>query len=252
MTKVLIIEDEKPAADYLEYQLKQLDPEIEVLAKLATVRESVEWLSLEKSDLVFMDIHLADGNCFSIFDQVEVKTPVIFTTAYDQYAIKAFKVNSIDYLLKPIDENDLRKSLEKFHQLRASSSPDIAAITAVIRDMAKKPDYQQRFMVYAGEKIRAVRAMEIAYFYISEKEVFLCTFDGRNYGLDYSLDKIEGLIDPDLFFRINRKFIINFDAIENMYNLSGSRIKVILKPASNEETIVSFHRISAFKKWLNR
>lgn len=252
MIRVLIIEDEKPAADYLEYQLKQIDPEIEVKASLATVRESVEWLSVNKADLVFMDIHLADGNCFSIFDQVEVKTPVIFTTAYDQYAIKAFKVNSIDYLLKPIMEDDLRKSLEKFRQLRSSTPGDFTGISELISTIARRPDFQQRFMVYAGEKIRSVKANEIAYFYIAEKDVFLCTFDGRNYGMDYSLDKIEGLVDPDVFFRINRKFIINIDSVETMYQLSGSRIKTVLKPSSPEEAIVSFHRISAFKKWLNR
>ncbi len=252
MTRVLIIEDEKPAAEYLAYQLKQLDRDIEVLAMLTTVRESVEWLSLNKADLVFMDIHLADGNCFSIFGQVDVKTPVIFTTAYDQYAIRAFKVNSIDYLLKPIMEDDLSASLEKFKQLRASGPGDISMISEVIRSFTKKPDFQHRFMVYSGEKIRSVKANEIAYFYITEKDVFLCTADGRNYGMDYSLDKIESLVDPDLFFRINRKFIINIEAIESMFNLSGSRIKITLRPHSPDEAIVSFHRISAFKKWLNR
>lgn len=252
MTRVLIIEDEKPAAEYLAYQLKQLDRDIEVLAMLTTVRESVEWLSLNKADLVFMDIHLADGNCFSIFGQVDVKTPVIFTTAYDQYAIRAFKVNSIDYLLKPIMEDDLSASLEKFRQLRASGPGDISMISEVIRSFTKKPEFQQRFMVYAGEKIRSVKVNDIAYFYITEKDVFLCTADGRNYGMDYSLDKIESLVDPDLFFRINRKFIINIEAIESMFNLSGSRIKITLRPHSPEEAIVSFHRISAFKKWLNR
>jgi DNA-binding LytR/AlgR family response regulator len=252
MIKVLIIEDEKPAADYLEYQLKQLDPDIEVLGKLATIRESVGWLSLNKADLVFMDIHLADGNCFSIFDQTDVKTPVIFTTAYDQYALKAFKVNSIDYLLKPIMEDELRKSMQKFHQLKSTGPGDLMEISKVIRALAEKPGFQQRFIVYAGEKIRSVKISEIAYFYITEKDVFLCTTDGRNYGLDYSLDKIESIIDPDLFFRINRKFIISIEAITSMYNLSGSRIRITLKPASPDEVIVSFHRISAFKKWLNR
>jgi two-component system, LytTR family, response regulator LytT len=251
MIKVLIIEDEKPAADYLEIQLKNIDNDLVVLSKLATVRESVEWLSVNRADLIYMDIHLADGNCFRIFEQVEVKTPVIFTTAYDQYAIKAFKVNSIDYLLKPIIEEDLQNSLAKFRELKSSSATDISQIAEVIRSISQKPGYQQRFMVYAGEKIRSVKANEVAFFYITEKEVFLCNFDGRNYGIDYSLDKLEAIVDPAIFFRINRKFIINIEAIETMYNLSGSRIRIILKPPSAEETIVSFHRVSAYKKWLN-
>jgi len=249
---ILIIEDEKPAADYLEHLLGRCGEQVEIMARLATVRESVTWLESERPDLIMMDIHLADGNCFSIFDQVEVKTPVIFTTAYDQYAIKAFKVNSIDYLLKPIDERDLRKSLEKFKTLTANSSNDITDLSEVIRAINRKPQYQQRFIVYSGEKIRSVKTNEIAYFSIIGKDVFLSAFDGRNYGLDYSLEKIEGMLDPDLFFRINRKFIISIDAVDTMYQLSGSRIKINLKPAPSEDAIVSFHRVSSFKKWLNR
>jgi len=252
MIKVLIIEDERPAADYLEFQLKQIDPELDIVGKLATVRESIAWLSQQKADLILMDIHLADGNCFRIFEDAEVKTPVIFTTAYDQYAIKAFKVNSIDYLLKPIMESDLRKSLEKFHDFRRFPSEGLSDLTEVIRNLGRQQEYQQRFMVYAGEKIRAIKTEDIAYFYITEKEVFLCNFGGRHAGIDYSLDKVESIVNPDIFFRINRKTIINIEAIENMYQLSGSRIKIILKPASPDEVIVSFHRVSAFKKWLNK
>jgi DNA-binding LytR/AlgR family response regulator len=252
MIRVLIIEDEIPASDYLEQQLKQIEPETEVLAKIATVRESVAWLQGHKPDLVFMDIHLADGNCFRIFEEVKVNSPVIFTTAYDQYAIKAFKVNSIDYLLKPINAPELRKSLEKFHQLRQLPSGGHPDLAELIRSLGRKPEYQQRFMVYSGEKIRAIKTENVAYFYIIEKEVFMCNFEGRNFGIDYSLEKVEISVDPEIFFRINRKMIINIDAIENMYQLSGSRIKINLKPACSEEAIVSFHRIQAFKKWLNR
>jgi DNA-binding LytR/AlgR family response regulator len=252
MIGVLIIEDEIPASEYLEYQLRLLDPEVVVLTRLATVRESVAWLSEHRADLIFMDIHLADGNCFRIFEEIEVKAPVIFTTAYDQYAIKAFKVNSIDYLLKPINAPDLRKSLEKFKSSRQIQADDLLDLTDVIRNLSRKPDYQQRFMVYSGERIRAIKTVDIAYFYIIEKEVFLCNFEGRNFGIDYSLDKLENSVDTEAFFRINRKMIINLEAIENMYQLSGSRIRVILKPACPEEAIVSFHRIQAFKKWLNR
>lgn len=251
MIKVLIIEDEKPAADFLEFQLKNIDPEMVILAKLATVRESVAWLMQTQVDLIFMDIHLADGNCFMIFDQLEVKTPVIFTTAYDQYAIRAFKVNSLDYLLKPIMEDDLLKSLSKFKEYMHLPAHEFSDLSAIIRTLGKKPEYQQRFMVYAGEKIKAIKTGDIAYFYITEKEVFLCTNGGRHYGLDYSLDKIEGIVDPDKFFRINRKFIINVESIENMYQLSGSRINITLIPPAPDEVIVSFHRVSAFKKWLN-
>ena len=252
MIKVLIIEDEKPAAEYLEVLLNKIDPHLEVMAKLATVRESVAWFRVNTPELIFMDIHLADGNCFRIFEEVNIRAPVIFTTAYDQYAIKAFKVNSIDYLLKPVMEEDLHKSLEKFREIKRSAIGDFLEITEVIRSLGEHQEYQQRFMVYAGEKIRSVKISDIAYFYIAGKEVFLCTFEGRNYGIDYSLEKIEGITDPQSYFRINRSFIINIDSIDNMYQLSGSRIKIILKPPSQQESIVSFHRISAFKKWLNR
>lgn len=252
MIRVLIIEDEKPAAEFLEHQLLQIDPDLKIMEKLATVRESVEWLSENKPDLIFMDIHLADGNCFKIFDQVQIKTPVIFTTAYDQYAIKAFKVNSIDYLLKPIMEDDLRKSLEKFYEIKRLPVQDVIDISEVIRSLGRKPEYQQRFMVYAGEKIKAIKTADIAYFYIAEKVVFMCTFEGRHYGMDQSLDKLESMIDPDIFFRVNRRFLVNLESIETMYQLSGSRIKIMLKPKAPEEVTVSFHRVSAFRKWLNR
>lgn len=252
MTKVLIIEDEKPAADYLAYLIRQIDPDIQIIAKIDRVKDSVAWLAQNSADLIFMDIHLADGNCFSIFDEAEISTPVIFTTAYDQYAIKAFKVNSIDYLLKPIQEDELRKSIQKFRLIRQAPGSYLTSLTEMIRNLGEKSVFQQRFMVYAGEKIRAIKTADVAYFYITEKSVFLCATDGKHYGIDYSLDKIENMVDPAVFFRINRRFIINIESIDTMYQLSGSRIQISLKPAVAEEVIVSFHRISAFKKWLNK
>jgi DNA-binding LytR/AlgR family response regulator len=252
MIKVLIVEDEQPAAEFLERMLKRIDPAISVEAKLPTVRETVAWLSMHEPELIFLDIHLADGSSFNIFDQLEVRAPIIFTTAYDQYAIRAFKVNSIDYLLKPISEEDLKNSLQKFQQHHSERKEDSAALAEILKNLGKKPEYKQRFMVYAGEKIRTIKTAEIAYFYITEKQVFLCTFEGRQYSQDQSLDKIEALLDPEQFFRINRKFIINLEAIDTMYRLSSSRIKLSLNPPADEETIVSFHRLGDFRKWLNR
>jgi DNA-binding LytR/AlgR family response regulator len=252
MIRVLIIEDEQPAADFLETQVKQLDQDIKVLAKIATVRDSVAWLSTNETDLIFMDIHLADGSSFNIFEQVEFTAPIIFTTAFDQYAIKAFKVNSIDYLLKPIGEEDLKAALGKFRSQRQLKTGEVGELKEILKTLGSKPEYRQRWMVYAGEKIRTVKTTDIAYFYIMEKQVFLCTFDGKQSGVDLSLDKIETLVDPELFFRINRKFIVNFEAIDSMYRLSNSRIKLELKPQTDEETIVSFHRLGTFRKWLNR
>lgn len=252
MIKVLIVEDEKLAADYLEILLKQIDSELSVEAKLSTIQETVSWLSLNMPDLIFMDIHLADGNCFSIFKQVDITAPIIFTTAFDQYALKAFKVNSIDYLLKPIDEKDLRISLQKFQNQKKSIDSGLVNITEILQNLNKKPEYKQRFVVSAGTKIHSIPTEDIAYFYILEKHVFLCTFNKKQFGLDYSLDRIESSIDPDKFFRVNRKYIVHLDAIDTIYRLSNSRMKLVLKISAPEDIVVSFHRLSDFRNWLNK
>ncbi len=250
--KVLIIEDEKWAADKLESMLMTADPGIEIMAKLGSVNESVKWFLQNNADLIFLDIQLSDGISFSIFEQVSVSTPVIFTTAYDQYAIKAFQVNSISYLLKPIRQSDLNESLQKFRNLKSAFSIDFEAL--ILQIQGKQPDYKKRFLIQIGEKIRKVEIAEIAYFYIFAKGVYLRTFQGNNYPVDYSLDKLENLINPDNFFRINRKYMVSIDAISNMTAYSRGRVKLELTPSpvADSETIVSVDRSLSFKKWLNK
>ena len=249
---VLIIEDEKIAADNLEKMLRQIDKNINVQYKIDSIEESVSWLSNNTVDLIFLDIHLADGLCFKIFEQIKIKTPIVFTTAYDQYAIKAFKVNSIDYLLKPIEIQQLEQSLEKYKELNQVKNAKTIDFDALLSLYNNKIKYQERFIVRYAQKIKSIKTTDIAYFYIVAESVFLCSKNNNRYSIDYSLDKLENILNPKDFFRINRQFMVNISSIENMYSLSKSRIKIELKPKSDNETIVSYSRMSDFRKWLNR
>lgn len=248
---VLIIEDESFAADKLEKMLKEVEPSINIMAKLGSVKESAKWLFNNSADLIFLDIQLSDGISFSIFDQVSVNTPVVFTTAYDQYAIKAFQVNGISYLLKPIRKNDLAESLQKYKALKSAFSIDFEMLLANIQ--GKEPDYKKRFLIQIGDKIRKIEVSEIAYFYVFDKGVYFRTFNGNSYSSEYVLDKLETLLNPSVFFRINRKYLVNMDAISNMVVYSRGRVKLELKPKADDEfdTIVSIDRSADFKKWLN-
>jgi len=250
MLHVLIIEDEPLAARRLERLLHKIDPNIQIVAILDTVVDTVDWLSNHEADLIFMDIHLADGNSFSIFEQIKIKTPVIFATAYDQYAIRAFKHNSIDYLLKPIEKEELAQSIKKFTETKSFVPQNFNALLDVLNQ--RETYYQKRFIVTAGDKIKSIKIEDIAYFYGQKKYVFLISHDNRRHIVDYTLGKLEELVDPEQFFRINRQFIINFDAIKQMYPYSKSRIKVELLPEADTEAIVSIDRSKTFKEWLNR
>lgn len=248
---VLIIEDESLAAEKLEYMLKEVDPGIRVLAKTGSIKESVKWLMNHTADLIFLDIQLSDGISFSIFEQVAVNIPVIFTTAYDQYAIKAFKLNSIAYLLKPIRKSDLAESLHKFQTLKSAFSIDFDLLMANLQ--GREPEYKKRFLIQIGEKIRKIEVTEIAYFYVLEKGIYLRTYQGNSYPVDFTLDRLETMLNPEKFFRINRKYMVNMDSIANMVAYSRGRIKLELKPRADEEfdAIVSVDRSADFKKWLN-
>jgi len=252
MMNILIVEDEALAADRLEKILKEITPDINVLAKIGSIKESVKWLMLNSADLIFLDIQLSDGLSFSIFDQVSLQKPVIFTTAYDQYAIKAFQLNSVSYLLKPIRKNELAESLQKYKSLKSAFSIDFDSLLSVIQ--GNKPEYRKRFLIQIADKFRKIEIEEIAYFYASDRNVFLTTLDGHSYPMDISLDSLENAIDPALFFRINRKYIVSMKSIANMFAWSRSRIKLVLKPPTDDEmdTIVSIDRTADFKKWMNR
>jgi DNA-binding LytR/AlgR family response regulator len=221
------------------------------LDKLGSIKESTKWLFGNSADLIFLDIQLSDGISFSIFEQVSINTPVIFTTAYDEYAIKAFQLNSISYLLKPIRKNDLAESLQKYRSLKSALSIDFDLLLANIQ--GRDPDYKKRFLIQIGEKIRKIEVSEIAYFYVLDKGVYMRTFQGNSYSIEYTLDKLETILNPSSFFRINRKYLVNMDSITNMVAYSRGRVKLDLKPNVDDEleTVVSIDRSTEFKKWLN-
>ncbi len=250
--KAIIIEDEKLAAERLEELIHEIDPSIEISAVLASVEQSIKYLKLNKPDLIFLDIQLEDGTSFSIFEKVTVDSPVIFTTAYDQYAIKAFKLNSIDYLLKPIRKEELHNSLNKFKNIKTSYLIDYEEIIRSIQ--RKEINYKKRFLIQYGQKIKKVGIDEVAYFYAMEKNVFLTTLSGNTYPIDFTLDKLQEVINPERFFRINRKMIVALNAIKNMIPYSRSRIKIELTPQEPKdiEALVSVERSSAFKTWLDK
>ncbi|MCG8698574.1 MAG: LytTR family DNA-binding domain-containing protein [Bacteroidales bacterium] len=248
--KVLIIEDEQLAAEKLQRYIHQLDKSVEIIEVIQSVKNAVKWLNVNSADLIFIDIHLSDGLSFKIFEQVQVDTPVIFTTAYDQYALKAFKVNSIDYLLKPINKTDLKQALDKFKQLNQNvSKPDYSKL---IQALEEKKDYQKRFLISSGKVIITVKTEDVAYFFADGKYVFLIANDGAQHILDYSLDQLEKTLDPNEFFRANRKFIVGAESIGQIITLSKSKLKVKLQPQNNIELIVSSERSRKFKEWLNQ
>ncbi len=248
MTRVVIIEDEHLAAEWLRSQVESIDADMQVVAIIDSVEQAILQLPKENADVIFCDIHLADGISFSIFERIQVLTPVIFTTAYDQYAIKAFQVNSIDYLLKPIESEALAAAIHKFRQ-RTSPYPDLQQ---ALRMLTSKPKYQERYLVSTGQKLKSVPVETIAYFFADNKLNFLCDTEGRQYLIDQSLDKLEAQLDPDIFFRINRQYIVCFSAIREMVHYSKSRVKITLHPTPSGDTIVSAERSAAFKAWLNR
>lgn len=252
--KVLILEDEQPAVDHLIALLRAFDKSIHILAVFDSVKDVVEFLQTNPlPDLIFMDIQVADGLCFDIFGQVQVQTPVIFTTAYQEYAIRAFKVNSVDYLLKPIDFTELKDAMEKYSRLFGSQNelPVIhPGIIESVKKMIEKP-YKNRFVIKVGEHLRSVSADEIYYFFSAEKTTHLCTVENRIFIVDYSLDHITELVDPEKFFRINRKCIVNRDAITDIVVYSTSRLKIKLKTETDEPLIVSRDKVNDFKVWLD-
>ncbi len=252
--KVLIIEDEKPAAKRLTKMVQQYRPDCEIVGVLDSVEGAVEWLeTYKKPDLIFMDVQLADGVSFEIFGQTEVTSPIVFTTAYDEYALQAFKVNSLDYLLKPIDPEDLEKALcqyDKYHQTK-SKDVDNSAIQKLLNTLTKK-EYKERFLVKIGQQLTYLKVVDIAYFYSDEGLIFACQANGKRHNLDYTLDQLAEVLNPDDFFRINRKIITNLNSIKKIHTYFNSRLKLELAPTTALETIVSRDRVSDFKKWLDK
>ncbi len=248
---ILIIEDERLAADKLEKMLLGIDSNIIVLARLESVLDSINWLnSHEKPDLIFMDIQLDDGISFELFDSVKIETPIIFTTAYDSYAIKAFQVNSIDYLLKPIEEQALQKALEKYKSIYETHQQQSEKLDILYKQIIQT--YKTRFFVKIGNHFHSVSVDEIQCFLILERGTFLRTINGKKYDLDYSLDQVQKMVDPSNFFRINRNYLIHIDSIQDIYSYSSNRLGVKLKMLDHLDMIVSREKVSDFKQWLDR
>ena len=252
MKKIIIIEDEQPAAKRLKKLVTALSSEIEILEVIDSVEDAVEWFnSNPHPDLAFFDIQLADGLSFSIFEKVEVKCPVIFTTAYDQYAIKAFKVNSIDYLLKPIDPVELDKAWEKYMNLQSDVTNDLSSIVAAFKEANQKKNYKERFLIKKGEQFKYLTINDVAYFISDDGLSFLIDKNGKRFIVDDKLDALENTLNPRHFFRINRKLIISDTSVSKINAYFNSRLKLELSPSTKEDVIVARERVSSFKKWLN-
>ena len=247
--KTIIIEDESVAAQALQALVQELNPEMEIVAILQTIEESVEWFEENTMpDLVFMDIHLADGSSFAIFEKVSISCPIIFTTAYDEYALKAFEVNSIDYLLKPINKADLERALNKFKNLTFKT--DKASLEGLLTQMGNlKKKYKTCFLIPERDKLIPLATSNIAYIYIDTKTVKAITLDGHTYYLNQTLDDIMAQLDPEVFFRANRQFIISRNAVKDMSIWFGNKLAVNLLVSVPEKIIVSKARVGEFKSW---
>jgi two-component system, LytTR family, response regulator LytT len=258
--KVLIIEDEELAVKKLQKTLASVDATAEVVGVADSIRSSVSWLQQNPSpDLILMDIELADGQSFEIFDKVDVKSTVIFTTSYDEYALKAFKVNSIDYLLKPIQKEDLQAALEKLRGLKSlygnnNSTPSLN-VDSLVKELQQKlqpKEFRKRFLVKHAQKLVSVDVEEIAYFYSDGRLNFFKTSDNRKFVVDYTMDDLEEMLDPDQFFRISRAFYVSVNCIDQIHDYFGNRLLLNLKPAVDKEAIVSREKVSDFKKWMGK
>lgn len=250
--KVIIIEDEKLSADHLVTLIKKADPTISVIAKFDSVKKSVEEFKKGlKADLLFVDIHLADGLSFDIFSQISIDTPVIFTTAFNEYAIKAFEINSVDYLLKPIGIEELRRAIEKFKKLNGLNQALILEnISNAYQGINKQ--FKNRFMVKIGDSISSVKTEEILHFISEDGLVLIATDKGKRYVIDYTLDNLETLISPDVFFRINRKVIVNINSVQKVSSYFNSRLKLNSDSLSDDDGVVSRERVNDFKLWLDK
>ena len=248
---VIIIEDEKPSARRLQRMLTELQMEAETM--LHSVEESIDWFqNNEHPDLIFLDIQLSDGLSFEIFETIDINSAVIFTTAYDEYALQAFKLNSIDYLLKPIDEDDLAKAVSKFKE----RAPKQQSVTLDFNDIKKllvnpiEREYKKRFSVKVGQHLKLINIDDIECFYSENKGTYAYTSEGRNYLLDTTLEQLEEELEPHKFFRISRKFFVNVNAIKDMVSYTNSRLQIKLNTYKEQEIIVARERVKEFKDWL--
>jgi DNA-binding LytR/AlgR family response regulator len=251
MIRVLLIEDEQPAAKRLSKMITEIASDFEIIQVCDSIESAVSFLKIAAlPDLIFLDIQLGDGISFEIFKQIEVACPVIFTTAYDEYIFRAFELNSIDYLMKPIHKEELARSVDKFRKLNQAQKSDWQFISSLLQK--ENAAYKQRFLVSSGANLITVKTTEVAYFYSVERSTFLTSTQGKSYALDFSLDKLEEMLSPKEFFRVNRQFLVSLSAIKKINVLSKSRMKIILEPLSNDEVFVSNARAHEFRIWLDK
>ena len=253
--KILIVEDEELAVKKLQKTLAAIDSNSTVVGITDSIKSSVEWLQQNPApDLILMDIELADGQSFAIFNLTEVKSPVIFTTSYDEYALKAFKVNSIDYLLKPVQKEDLEDALKKFHALRSQHTMGFS-MDSLVKELQQKlqpREYRKRFLVKNGQKLLSVEIKDIAYFYSDGRLNFFKTHDNKKFIIDYTMDDLEELLDPEHYFRISRSFFVSIASIDKIDDYFGNRLILNLKPSVDKEALVSREKVADFKKWMGK
>lgn len=252
---ILIVEDEELAVKKLQKTLASVDPSANVVGVTDSIQGTVDWLQNNTTaDLILMDIELADGQSFEVFNKVEVKAPVIFTTSYDEYALKAFKVNSVDYLLKPIQTEDLQAALTKYKKLTTGNKSDVnlESLVKQLQQQLQPKEYRKRFLVKHAQKLVSVDVEEISYFYSDGRLNFFKTHDNKKYVVDYTMEELEEMLDPDKFFRISRSFYVAIEAIDKIDDYFGNRLILQLKPAVDKEALVSREKVSDFKKWMGK
>lgn len=253
--KILIVEDEELAVKKLQKTLSAIDTSAEIVGTTESIRGTVEWLQDNPApDLILMDIELSDGQSFEIFNLADVKSPVIFTTSYDEYALKAFKVNSVDYLLKPIQKDELEAALGKYKKLKENKGSDIS-IDSLVKELQQKlqpKEYRKRFLVKLAQKLVSIEVDDICYFYSDGRLNFFKTKDNKKFVVDYTMDELESMLDPEKFFRISRSFYVSIDSVEKIDDYFGNRVILGLQPLVDKEAIVSREKVTDFKRWMGK
>ncbi|HMF72158.1 MAG TPA: LytTR family DNA-binding domain-containing protein [Flavitalea sp.] len=257
---ILIVEDEELAVKKLQKTLAAVDPEANVVAITDSIKSTVEWLEENTSpDLILMDIELSDGQSFEIFSRVQLKSAVIFTTSYDEFALKAFKVNSIDYLLKPVQKEDLEAALKKFHQMKkmynaetTTRDVNVESLITELRNKLQPKEYRKRFLVKNAQKLVSIEVEEIAFFFSDGRLNFFKTYDNKKYVVDYTMDELEEMLNPERYFRISRSFYIAVDSVDQIHDYFGNRLLLHLKPEVDKEAVVSREKVTDFKKWMGK
>jgi len=258
--KIFIVEDEELAVKKLRKTLQQVDETAEVVGEADSIKSAVEWLENNPDpDLILMDIELADGQSFEIFNLTQVKSPVIFITSYDEYALKAFKVNSVDYLLKPVQKEDLETAMGKYKDMKKlyATAPQQSALDfdGLVKELQQKlqlKEYRKRFLVKHAQKLVSVEVDEVAYFFSDGRLNFFKTYDNRKFVVDYTMDELEEMLDPDKWFRISRSFFVSVNSVEQIHDYFGNRLMLYLKPPTDKEALVSREKVTDFKKWLGK